>query len=229
MNWFRRFLNFLYRGNIPLTKSLIVIMVTVFLWWYISFLFGIVFPLHILSLERTSIPCKPWSLLTYPLLNTDPLGLIFNSLALWLFGGSLEIIWGTGKYFRELLIIVILTGIGLWLGMTIMPGYFPGGFYVINTALIVAWVVRNPGRVVLFSFIFPLEAKWLGIIVVFLQFFSFLYNPLMGLLSLSGSAYAYFTAGSRWRRKPSQSYYSREAWRQSFWQRFRRKHLKRIK
>lgn len=50
----------------------------------------------------------PWQLVTYLFLHADISHIFFNMLALWIFGQSLERLWGTKRF----LIYYFLTGIG---------------------------------------------------------------------------------------------------------------------
>jgi len=49
----------------------------------------------------------PWQLLSYAFLHGDILHLFFNMLALWMFGGELERLWGQRRFIHMLLASVV--------------------------------------------------------------------------------------------------------------------------
>ncbi|MGE5558611.1 MAG: DUF1751 domain-containing protein [Bacillota bacterium] len=185
-------------------------------------------PLFAFGIDKYTIPNHPWTLVAYPLFNPEPVGLVFSMLALWLFGGSMEIIWGTRRYLWRLLLITVTTGLALWLGMLLGFGLYYEGFYVVDTAIIVAWALHNPGQIVMMNLLFPLQGKWLAVISLFIQFFA-MGHPVMGILSLSGSLTVYFRCKSPFKARSKYQSPYRESWWDNLRRRLRRRSLKRIK
>lgn len=52
-----------------------------------------------------------WQLLTYGFLHGSPEHLLFNGLALWMFGSDLERFWGPGPFLRFVLIAIVGAGV----------------------------------------------------------------------------------------------------------------------
>lgn len=108
-----------------------------------------------------------WRVGTYMFLHGGPWHLIFNMLALWLFGTELERIWGR-RYFLK---FYFVTGIGSG-ALTVLFSLLPFGFasqlysaYIIGASgalygLMLAYAMYFPDRVILFMFLFPLQVKY---------------------------------------------------------------------
>lgn len=109
-----------------------------------------------------------WRLATYLFIH-DPAGLthiLFNMLALWMFGVDLERRWGTAGFVRY----YAITGIGAGLAtvaIALLPFATTRGIYLSTTigasgaiyGLLFAWALLFPQRQMLFMFIFPLPAR----------------------------------------------------------------------
>lgn len=109
-----------------------------------------------------------WQLVTYLFLH-DPNSLthiLFNMLAVWMFGVDLERRWGTRAFTRY----YFITGIGAGLSMilvSVLPfeatrATFDGVTIGASGAvygLLLAWAVLFPTRKILFMLIFPLTAR----------------------------------------------------------------------
>ncbi len=109
-----------------------------------------------------------WRLVTYLFVH-DPGGfghILFNMLAVWMFGVDLERRWGTPAFTKY----YFVTGIGAGLCqllVSLLPFEGTAGVYVVPTVgasgavygLLLAWALLFPHRQVLFMFIFPLPAR----------------------------------------------------------------------
>jgi membrane associated rhomboid family serine protease len=117
-----------------------------------------------------------WQLFTYMFLH-DPYGLshiLFNMLTLWMFGADLEHQWGR----RGFLKYYFLCGIGAGICVVIANALFgsmnsrtigaSGAIY----GLLLAFGVLYPDRIVLFSFLFPIKAKYFVMIMGAIAFLS---------------------------------------------------------
>ncbi len=151
---------------------------------------------------RTFIfPAQLWSAFTYPLVASgDILWLLLGGYMFWLFGGSLERSWGTRDYLVFLSLVTGTTAISVWIGTLLVgPGVILAGLWLLLAAMIVAWSTINPFERLLVYFVIPLQARWLGIIVLALVFFSFRPFPL-GLFALGGCGVAWWYArGGKYR------------------------------
>jgi membrane associated rhomboid family serine protease len=118
-----------------------------------------------------------WQLFTYMFLH-DPIGIfhvLFNMFALWMFGSDLERDWGTRRFLKYYFLCGIGAGLcdvaanaiaGNWYTRTIGAS---GAIY----GLLLAFGLMYPDRIVLFSFLFPIKAKYF---VMILGAIAFLYS-----------------------------------------------------
>jgi membrane associated rhomboid family serine protease len=139
-----------------------------------------------------------FQLVTYPFVETQFMGILFNCLVVWFIGSELESQWGTKVYLRFLLITVLTVGI-IYAGISIA---FLNGTYVysspihglsgINFALLIAYAILYPDRQMSFMMIFPMKALafcWILVgIEVYMAVFSNLANSWAHLLAM-GVAY----------------------------------------
>lgn len=117
-----------------------------------------------------------WQLFTYMFLH-DPNGfghIAFNMLALWMFGTDLERTWGT----RGFLKYYFLCGVGA--GLCVVAANLFAGTLNSRTigssgaiyGLLLAFGVLYPDRIILFSFLFPIKAKYFVMIIGAIAFLS---------------------------------------------------------
>ena len=118
-----------------------------------------------------------WQLATYMFLHAGLFHILFNMLALWMFGAELERIWGT-RYFLK---FYLLTGIGAG-ALTVLFSLLPFGFaqqvqhsVIVGASgaifgLLLAYAMYFPERPILLI-VFWVPAKWcvaiLGAIALF--------------------------------------------------------------
>ncbi len=157
----------------PAVKALLVINVVVFLFQTIAQalvgvrierIFGLV-PydvVHHLFL---------WQAVTYMFLHGGLFHILFNLLALWMFGTELESLWGTRKFLR----FYLITGIGAAIMTTLVA---PNSYTVTIGAsgaiygLLAAYGLLFPDRVILLYFVLPIKAKYLVLILGLITFWS---------------------------------------------------------
>jgi membrane associated rhomboid family serine protease len=118
-----------------------------------------------------------WQLVTYMFLHGGPWHILFNMLALWMFGTELERIWGT-RYFLK---FYFVTGIGAGV-LTVLVSLLPFGFadelrqsIVIGASgaiygLLLAYALYFPDRPILLL-LFPIPAKYFVMIMGALAFY----------------------------------------------------------
>jgi membrane associated rhomboid family serine protease len=118
-----------------------------------------------------------WQLATYMFLHAGLFHILFNMLALWMFGAELERIWGT-RYFLK---FYLLTGVGAG-ALTVLFSLLPFGFaqqvqhsVIVGASgaifgLLLAYAMYFPERPILLI-VFWVPAKWcvtiLGAIALF--------------------------------------------------------------
>jgi membrane associated rhomboid family serine protease len=156
-------------GLTPVIKNLMILMGAVFLMQmivtgWINFYLGLV---PVLIWQKYFL----WQLVTYMFLHGGISHLIFNLLALWMFGGELESYWGSRKFLRFFLFCGIGAGICT---VVITPYQFipvigaSGAIYGILLAF--GWLF--PNRLIYIYFLFPIPAKYMVIIFGLIELFS---------------------------------------------------------
>lgn len=132
-----------------------------------------------------------WQPVTYAFLHLDLMHLVFNMLALWMFGVELERLWGTqgfGIYYA-------ICGVGAaatTLLVSLLPFDATSAIYYTNTigasgavyGLLFAWARYFPSRQVLMFFVFPVPARVFVIIMGAMSLYL--------AVSSSGSGVAHF-------------------------------------
>jgi membrane associated rhomboid family serine protease len=107
-----------------------------------------------------------WQLATYLFIHSGISHLLFNMLALWMFGVPLEQTWGTRKFLKYYFLCGIGAGIcdvalhaavGNWGTRTVGAS---GAIY----GLLMAFGVLFPNQTVLMDFLFPIKAKYMVMI-----------------------------------------------------------------
>jgi membrane associated rhomboid family serine protease len=101
-----------------------------------------------------------WRLASYMFLHGGPFHLLFNMLALWMFGVEIEQMWGT----RRFVTFYFLTGIASGLFCAFIPGPIVGASGAI-LALLTVYAFYFPRRQVLMFFIFPVPV-WAAVLII---------------------------------------------------------------
>ena len=120
-----------------------------------------------------------WQPLTYMFLHGGVFHLLFNMLALWMFGLELERLWGTRFFVRYYLV----TGVGAaatTVLLSLLPFAFAGDIYSAVTVgasgaiygLLLAYGLTYPNRPIYMYFVFPIPAKIFVLIIGAISFFS---------------------------------------------------------
>jgi len=123
---------------------------------------------RLLALSPKAVLTFPalWQLVTYLFLHAGISHLLFNMLALWMFGVPLEQTWGTKRFLKYYFLCGIGAGIcdvalhaavGSWGTRTVGAS---GAIY----GLLLAFGVLFPNQKVLMDFLFPIKAKYMVMI-----------------------------------------------------------------
>lgn len=138
-----------------------------------------------------------WQLVTYMFLH-DPRGfghIIFNMLTLWMFGKDLENAWGTRRFLK----FYFICGVGAGICVVLMNYIFgtpytrtigaSGAIY----GLLLAFGMTYPDTTVLYSFLFPMKAKYFVMIIGAVAFLSSLgaNNGVSNIAHLGGMLFGY--------------------------------------
>lgn len=191
--------DFVTRGGIPVTTTLLIINVVLFFAAFFSP--QIVAPL----LEQTLIfgphnhLSAPWAFLTYPLYTPGPLTLLIGGVILYITGGSLERSWGSQRFGLLFAVLTSVTAASVLLGSLLFrqPAPLLVGFNLPLSAVIVAFCALNPHQKIILYF-FPVQAQlvgWLVVIFTLLQ-----YGPVFGPFACGGmlAAFLYVRYGRSW-------------------------------
>ncbi len=150
-----------------------------------------------------------WQLFTYMFLHGGIFHLLFNMLALFMFGCELERHWGSRRFFRYYMI----TGVGAGLCVFLVPSNYysltlgaSGAIY----GVLLAYGMTFPDRTIYMYMIFPLPAKYFVMIIGGIAFLSALSTSNTGISNiahLGGMAFGYFylkgqRGRSRYRSSP---------------------------
>jgi membrane associated rhomboid family serine protease len=120
-----------------------------------------------------------WQVATYMFLHGGIFHIVFNMLALWMFGAELERMWGT-RYFLK---FYFVTGIGAGI-LTVVFSQLPFAFaqqlqrsIIIGASgsiygLLLAYAMYFPDRPIYMYFVFPIPAKIFVAIMGAIAFFS---------------------------------------------------------
>jgi membrane associated rhomboid family serine protease len=160
----------------PAVKALILANIGVFL---------LVFVAPILVLYLGLIPAAVltnfwiWQPITYMFVHADVWHILFNMLALWMFGVQLERLWGTQFFLRY----YFVTGIGAGLttmAVGLLPFAFADGVWGAVTigasgsvyGLLLAYALYYPDRPIYMYLLFPVPAKYFVMIIGAVAFLS---------------------------------------------------------
>ncbi|MDH4063151.1 MAG: rhomboid family intramembrane serine protease [Acidobacteriota bacterium] len=131
-----------------------------------------------------------WQPFTYMFLH-DTRGfshLLFNMLALWMFGTELERLWGTRFFFKYYMV----TGVGAAVTTLLLAVVSNGVYYSLTVGasgaiygLLLAWAMYFPHRTIYFYFLFPIPARVFVIIIGAIAFLSSFGGPGSGIAHIA--------------------------------------------
>jgi len=107
-----------------------------------------------------------WQLFTYMFLHAGITHILFNMLALWMFGTPLEQAWGTRRFLKYYFYCGIAAGL-CDVGLNALLGHW--GTRTVGASgaifgLLLAYGVLFPNQTVLMGFLFPIKAKYMVMI-----------------------------------------------------------------
>lgn len=119
---------------------------------------------------------KLWQIFTYMFLHGGWLHIIFNLLALWMFAGEIEQLWGSRRFIK----FYCYSGIGAGVFISMMNLIIYNKYHIapvtigasgVLYALLLAYGMTWPNREVLLYFILPVKIKYLVIGFGIIEFF----------------------------------------------------------
>jgi membrane associated rhomboid family serine protease len=145
-----------------------------------------------------------WQLFTYQFFHGGLLHLLFNMLALWMFGCDLERRWGSEFFVKYYFVSVIG---GAILNTLFLPGQMApsigasAGIY----GILLAYGLIYPNQIIYFYFLFPIKMKYFVMIIGGIALYSSLAAGQSGIAHLAHLGgmvfgYLYLRGGSRWGR-----------------------------
>lgn len=140
-----------------------------------------------------------WQIVTYMFLHFGIGPILWNMLALWMFGAELERIWGTARFLR----FYFLSGIFTALTMIVLA-YALGssGSQLVGSsgavlAILMAYAVLFPDRTLLFGFLFPMKTKYFVMIIAALVLFESYHGGIAVFAQLGGLVSGYLMLRGR--------------------------------
>jgi len=178
-------------------RWLLIVNVAVFLvqWFSQGTALGRVFNYLALTPAQVATHFYIWQLATYMFLHGGIWHILWNMLALWMFGSDVEQTWGTDRFLK----FYFFCGIGAGICVVALNYMFgnpnvptvgsSGAIYGILLVCAVLW----PDRVILFSFLFPIKMKYFVMIIGGIAFLnSFNVNSgVSDVAHLGGMAFGY--------------------------------------
>lgn len=177
-------------------KRLIIINVAVYLLLFITGRFGSGFLLYTFGLIPAQVTYRfmIWQFVSYMFLHANFFHIFVNMFTLFMFGNDLERRWGTRRFLEYYMITGIGAGICSWIvnvtGQSIIIGASGSVF-----AVLLAYGLFYPNRVVYIYMLFPVKVKWLVICMGVMSFLSFITgnNPgIAHVAHLGGMAIGFF-------------------------------------
>lgn len=113
--------------------------------------------------DSAAWPARPWTLVTYALVNPGPMALLGNLIGLYFFAMDLESRWGSKRFGWAFVAVTALFAIAAWAGALIL-----GRAYVLSSmgpsvaAVVVAWGATYPRRQVMLYAVLPIEGRWIA-------------------------------------------------------------------
>jgi len=177
-------------GYLPTgVKWLLIVNTVVFVIWYLGgrTVQDWMSPLELVPLLVVSkFPWFTYQLFTYMFLHGGIGHLLFNMLALWMFGLTLEQTWGTRRFLKYYFLCGIGAGIcdvtvNALLGHNTSTIGASGAIY----GLLLAFGVLFPDTQILMYFLFPIKAKYLVMIYGAVALLSALGSPNSGVSNIA--------------------------------------------
>lgn len=160
-------------------KNLLIVNALFYLAYVVLFKTGVIdlnYWLGIWSL-RTGM-FRLWQPITYMFQHASFDHLFFNMFSLWMFGATLENIWGSKRF----LFYYLICGIGAGLLNMLVPGvHLSVGASGAVYALLLAFGMMFPNEYIYLYFLVPIKTKWFIIAMVALELFEGVFRSTDGV------------------------------------------------
>jgi len=177
-------------GPGPVSPAVKVLLITNVVTWLINMIVPAMTLKLGLSPKDVFTGFAIWQPVTYMFLHdTSGFGhILFNMLALWMFGTELERTWGT-RFFTK---YYLVTGVGAAATTLLLALVSPAIYYSLTVGasgaiygLLMAWAMYFPHRTILFWGIFPIPARVFVLIMGAIAFLSSLGGPGSGIAHIA--------------------------------------------
>ncbi|MFQ5684160.1 MAG: rhomboid family intramembrane serine protease [Candidatus Binatia bacterium] len=184
----------------PAVKGLLIINVGVFIFQQlVGYNFTIIFGLVPYLVWREFYV---WQLFTYQFLHGGILHILFNMLALWMFGCDLERRWDTEFFLKYYFVCAVG---GAVLNAVFIPNQTvpsigaSGGIF----GILLAYGLIYPNSIIYFYFVFPIKMKHFVMIIAAITLYSSIVSTQSGIAHLAhlggmGFGYCYLRWGNPW-------------------------------
>jgi membrane associated rhomboid family serine protease len=159
-------------------KWLLISNVAVFVLGFFAQLAQLDRPLAYLALSPVLVVQKffIWQLATYLFLHGGFGHILWNMLALWMFGADLENVWGTRRFLQ----FYFFCGIGAGVCVVLANYLLPWGNPAVPTigssgaifGILLAYAMLYPTRTILFGFLIPIQVRYFVLIIGAIAFLS---------------------------------------------------------
>ena len=174
-----RFSGIFYTPGFPKgVKWLLISNVAIFVLGFFAQLSQLDGPLRYLPLVPVDVinRFRVWQLATYMFLHGGFGHILWNMLALWMFGADIENAWGTKRFLQ----FYFFCGIGAGVCVVLLNYLLPWGNPAIATigssgaifGILLAYAILYPNRTILFAFIIPIQVKYFVMIIGAIAFLS---------------------------------------------------------
>ncbi len=125
-----------------------------------------------------------WQPVTYMFLHAGITHILFNMLALWMFGVELERMWGS-RFFLKYYFVAGIGAAATTMALSFVPGAFGNQLYYSLTigasgaiyGILLAYALYFPNRPIYMYFVFPIPAKYFVMIVGAISLLSSMSGP----------------------------------------------------
>ncbi len=165
-------------GFPPGVKWLLIVNAAIFILGFFAGVLNVGRPLSIFALLPVAVVklFAIWQLVTYLFLHGGFGHIIWNMLALWMFGADLERTWGTRRFLNFYFFCGIGAGVCVVLANYLVPWGDPSvptiGSSGAIFGMLLAYAMLFPNRTILWGFLIPIQVKWFVLIIGLITFMS---------------------------------------------------------
>lgn len=159
-------------------KWLLISNVAIFLLTFFAERFGLAGPLIFLKLIPVAVVKDffIWQLATYAFLHQGFGHIIWNMLALWMFGADIERIWGTRRFIQFYFFCAVGAGICVVLANYLLPWGSPNVATIGSSGaifgILMVYAILFADREILWGFLIPIKVKYFVLIIGAVAFLS---------------------------------------------------------